>query len=89
MSLNGQFLEPPSPHPEVVQGSLIVYEKPLFNSQSSSPQHQMVVVGGGGTGGGAGGGGGQGPPPPPPRIFSKVEARYTPLVLPPVLHDLP
>jgi hypothetical protein len=49
----------------------------------------MVVVGGGGTGGGAGGGGGQGPPPPPPRIFSKVVARYAPLVLPPVLHDLP
>jgi hypothetical protein len=48
----------------------------------------MVVVGGGGTRGGARGGGGQGPPPPPPRIFSKVAARYTPLVLPPVLHDL-
>jgi hypothetical protein len=40
-------------------------------------------------GGGVGGGGDQGPPPPPPRIFAKVVARYAPLVLPPVLHDLP
>jgi hypothetical protein len=54
----------------------------------------MVVVGGGGVGGGGGlgagggGGGGQGPPPPP-RIFSKVVARYAPLVLPVPLHDLP
>jgi hypothetical protein len=43
----------------------------------------MVVVGGGV------GGGGQGPPPSPPSIFSKVAARYAPLVLPPVLQDLP
>jgi hypothetical protein len=55
----------------------------------------MVVIGGvqGGTGGGGGqggggqGGGGQGQPPP--RIFAKVVARYAPLSLPPVLHDLP
>jgi hypothetical protein len=40
-------------------------------------------------GGGVGGGGGQGPPPPPPRIFFKVAARYSPLLLPPILHDLP
>jgi hypothetical protein len=45
----------------------------------------MAAVGGGG----ARGGGDQGPPPPPLRIFSKVATRYTPLVLPPVLHDLP
>jgi hypothetical protein len=45
----------------------------------------MVIVGGGG----AGGGGGQGPPPSIPRIFSKVAARYAPLVLPPILHDFP
>jgi hypothetical protein len=49
----------------------------------------MVVVGGGGTFGGGAEGGGGGPPPPPPRIFAKVVARYAPLVLPPVLHDLP
>jgi hypothetical protein len=50
----------------------------------------MAAIGGGGVGGGAaGGGGGQGPPPPPPRIFAKVAARYAPLALPPVLHDLP
>jgi hypothetical protein len=60
----------------------------IFNSRSSFPRHQMVVVGGGGVGG-AGEGGGQGPPPPPPKIFAKVAAKYTPLVLPPVLHDLP
>jgi hypothetical protein len=48
----------------------------------------MVVVGGGGVGGGGAGGQGQGQPPPP-RIFSKVAARYAPLVLPVVLHDLP
>jgi hypothetical protein len=28
-------------------------------------------------------------PPPPPRIFTKVAARYAPLVLPVPLHDLP
>jgi hypothetical protein len=38
--------------------------------------------------GAGGGGGGQGPPPPP-RIFTKVAARYAPLVLPVPLHDLP
>jgi hypothetical protein len=37
---------------------------------------------------GGGGGGSQGPPPPP-RIFAKVVVRYTPLVLPVPLHDLP
>jgi hypothetical protein len=47
----------------------------------------MVVVRGGGVRGG-GGGGGQGPPLPP-RIFSKVTARYSPLVLPVPLHNLP
>ena len=46
------------------------------------------VGGGTGGGGGAGGGGSQGPPPHP-MIFSKVVAIYTPLVLSPVLHDLP
>jgi hypothetical protein len=53
----------------------------------------MVVVGGGqgggvAGGGGVGGGGGH-VPPPPPRIFAKVARRYAPLVLPPILHDLP
>jgi hypothetical protein len=43
------------------------------------------MVGAGGAGGaGASAIGGQ-----PPRIFSKVATRYTPLVLPIVLHDLP
>jgi hypothetical protein len=35
------------------------------------------------------GGGGSGPNVPPPGIFAKVAARYAPLVLPAVLHDLP
>jgi hypothetical protein len=39
-------------------------------------------------GGGAEGGGGQGQPPPP-SIFAKVVVRYAPLVLPPILHDIP
>jgi hypothetical protein len=51
----------------------------------------MAASKGGGVGGGVGGGGGGGGQgtPPPPRIFSKVAARYAPLVLPPVLHGLP
>jgi hypothetical protein len=60
----------------------------------------MVVEGGGGIRGGVGGGGGdevlvleeeavKDHRLCTPRIFSKVAARYDPLVLPPVLHDLP
>ena len=40
-------------------------------------------------GGGGGGGGGGGNQIPVPVIFSKVAARYAPLVLPTPLHDLP
>jgi hypothetical protein len=40
-------------------------------------------------GGGGGGGGGGGNQIPVPGIFSKVAARYAPLVLPAPLHDLP
>ena len=47
------------------------------------------VGGGGGHGVEGGGGGSQGPPPLPPRIFSKVVDIYDPLILPPILHDLP
>jgi hypothetical protein len=43
----------------------------------------MVVIGGG-----AGAIGGQGQQPPP-RFFTMVAARYTPLVLPVPLHDVP
>jgi hypothetical protein len=68
---NGQFLEPPSPHLEVDEGSLRCFENPLYNSRTPSPRLSMAAAGGGGAGG-AGGGGGQGPPPPLPRIFSKV-----------------
>jgi hypothetical protein len=48
----------------------------------------MAAAGGGGVGGRGVGGKGQGQPPPP-RIFSKVAPRYTPLVLPTILHDFP
>jgi hypothetical protein len=37
LSPNGQFPEPPLPHPEVAEGSLQVFENPLYNSRSSSP----------------------------------------------------
>jgi hypothetical protein len=48
----------------------------------------MASAGAGGVRGARGGGSDHGPPPPP-RIFSKVVARYAPLVLPFPLHDLP
>jgi len=38
---------------------------------------------------GVGGGGGGIPQAPPPGVFAKVAARYAPLVLPAILHDLP
>jgi hypothetical protein len=38
---------------------------------------------------GAGAGGQENIPTQPPRIFSKVFTRYSPLVLPAILHDLP
>jgi hypothetical protein len=66
----------------------------MYNAPFSYPILPMEAIGGGGGGvlggGGApgGGGGGQGPPPPP-RVFTKVAARYAPLVLPVPLHDLP
>jgi hypothetical protein len=89
-SPNDLFPELPSPHPEVVERSplqsLEVFENPLFSPRSSSPRLPMAGVGG--TGGGGAGGQGQGQALPP-RIFSKVAARYAPLVLPVVLHDLP
>jgi hypothetical protein len=40
-------------------------------------------------GGGGGGGGGGGNQIPVPGIFTKVAARYAPLVLPAALHALP
>jgi hypothetical protein len=48
----------------------------------------MAATGGGGGGVLGGGGGGQGLPLPP-RVFTKVAARYAPLVLLVPLHDLP
>jgi len=47
----------------------------------------MAATRGVGDGGVGVGGQGQGQPPPP-RIVSKVANRYSPLVLPIVLHDL-
>jgi hypothetical protein len=46
------------------------------------------MAGAGGAGVGGVGGAGDGGQAQPPRIFANVTARYSPLVLPPVLHDL-
>jgi hypothetical protein len=93
LSPDDQFPEPLSLHPKVVGRSLHIFENPLYNLQVSSPILSMVVVRGDGVGGGGGfgvgGGGGSQGPPPPPIIFTKVFARYSPLVLPVPLHDLP
>jgi hypothetical protein len=97
LSPSDQFPEPLSLHPEVAQRSLHIFENSLYNIQVSSPRLPMEVVGGGGVGGGRGGGvfGGRGGredgqgTPSTPIFFSKVAARYAPLVLPVPLHDLP
>jgi hypothetical protein len=98
LSPDDQFSEPLSLHPEVAGRRVHIFENPLYNLQVSSPILSMVASRGGGSGGGrgggglgargGGGGGGQGPPPLP-IIFSKIDARYAPLVLPVPLHDLP
>jgi hypothetical protein len=80
-----------SQHPEVVERSVYYsfkfFENQLFSPRISSPRLSMVGVGGasvGWAGGAVDGGQAQ-----PPRIFSKVTARYAPLFLHVVLHDLP
>jgi hypothetical protein len=65
-----------------------VFQNPLYNTLFSYPIVSMATEGGGGGGAPGGGGGGQGLPLPP-RVFTKVAARYAPLVLPVPLHDLP
>jgi hypothetical protein len=74
--------------PKEAKDSLYIFQNPLYNVPVSSPRISMAAVGGGGGGGCRRRRGGQGPPPPP-RIFTKVAARYAPLVLPVPLHDLP
>jgi hypothetical protein len=69
-------------HPRESRESLYIFTNPLYNASISSPRLSMVVGGGG-----AGGIGGQGQQLPP-RVFTKVTARYTPLVLPVPVHDL-
>jgi hypothetical protein len=69
-------------HLEEARESLYIFANPLYNAPISSPRLSMVV-----TRGGAGGIGGQGHQLPP-RVFTKVAARYAPLVLPVPLHDL-
>jgi hypothetical protein len=68
--------------------SLLVFQNPLYNALFSYPIVPMVVVGGGGGGVLGGGVGGKGLPLPP-KVFAKVAARYAPLVLPILLHNLP
>jgi hypothetical protein len=70
-------------HPKEARESLYIFTNPLYNAMISSPRLSMAAAGGG-----AGGIGGQGQQPPP-IVFTKVAARYTPLVLPVPLHDLP
>jgi hypothetical protein len=84
-----------SHHPKVVKSSIDqsfeVFDNLLFSPRIPSPILSMAGVGGAGVGGvGAGGASGQeNIPIQPPRIFFKVAARYAPLVLPTILHDLP
>jgi hypothetical protein len=91
--------EEPSPripyHPSLfflshkeAKDSLLVFQKPLYNTSSPYPVVLMEVAGGGGGGSLGGGMGGQGPPTPP-RFFAKVAMRYVPLILPIPLHELP
>jgi hypothetical protein len=90
LSPDGQFPETIPLYPDATERSPHIFKSLLYNLQVSPSKLSMVAAGGGGAGGGGGGGGGGGQvPPPPPRIFSKVAARYAPLVLPVPLHDLP
>jgi hypothetical protein len=79
-----------SHHPEVVKISIDqyfeVFDNFLFSLQILSPRISKVGVGGAG---GRGVGDHENIPVRPPRIFAKVTARYAPLVLPTILHDLP
>jgi hypothetical protein len=62
-----------------------------YNPQTFTAKATMAAAGAGGAGGAAAGGpgAGAGGQAPPLRIFTKVAARYAPLVLPVPLHDLP
>jgi hypothetical protein len=72
--------------------SLLIFRNPLYDfpliAMVSAEGGGGGFIGGGGGGAPVGGAGGQGPSHPP-RVFAKVAARYSPLVLPIPLHDLP
>jgi hypothetical protein len=70
-------------HPGEARESLYIFPNPLYNTSISSPRLSMATAGGG-----EGGIGGQ-VQQLPPRVFTKVAARYTPLVLLVPLNDLP
>jgi hypothetical protein len=83
--------EEPSPHVSVHSSSLLsspkeannlflVFQNPLYNTPYPRQVIPMVA---------ARGGAGVQVPPPPPRVFTKVAARYAPLVIPAPLHNLP
>jgi hypothetical protein len=85
------FLELYSQHPKLVERSVDhsfeAFKNLLFSPRVPSPRISMVGAGGVGVGGAVGtGDDGQAQPP---RIFGKVTARYAPLFLPTILHDLP
>jgi hypothetical protein len=82
-SLGKTFPDFPPFHPGEATESLYIFANPLYNAPISSPRLSMSPARGG-----AGGIGGQGQQPPP-KVFTKVVARYTPLVLLVPLHDLP
>jgi hypothetical protein len=86
LSPNGHFSETFPVYPGVTERSPHTFKSILYNLQVSPSKLSMAIARGGGA---TRGGGGDQEPPAPPRIFSKVAARYAPLVLPVPLHDLP
>jgi hypothetical protein len=75
---------PQAPFSQVSSPSIIDFLKPFLITPKLTARSTMVVARGGGAGGATvgGPGGGENNQVLPPRIFAKVAARYSPLVLP-------